>query len=38
MLAHDQKRRGVIEHDPEKCKPVFPRDKPVSVCAEIMLK
>jgi hypothetical protein len=38
MLGHDQKRRGVIEHDLENWKPVFPRDKPVSVCAEIMLK
>jgi hypothetical protein len=26
------------EHDPQKWKPVFPRDKRVRVCAEIMLK
>jgi hypothetical protein len=27
-----------LEHDPKKWKPVFPRDKPERVCAEIMLK
>jgi hypothetical protein len=27
-----------LEHDPEKWKPVFPRDKRGRVCAEIMLK
>jgi hypothetical protein len=26
-----------LEHDPEKWKPVFPRDKRQGVCAEIML-
>src|SRR5271156_3209372 len=26
------------EHDPEKWAPVFPRDKRLSVCAEIMLQ
>jgi hypothetical protein len=27
-----------LEHDPEKWKPVFPRDRRESACAEIMLK
>src|SRR5204863_3631727 len=31
-----QERR--LEHDPEKWKPVFPRDKRKSACPEIMLK
>jgi hypothetical protein len=28
----------VLERDPEKWEPVFPRDKRESVCAEITLK
>jgi hypothetical protein len=30
--------RAELEHDPEKCEAVFPRDKRERVCAEIMLK
>jgi hypothetical protein len=38
-IAVKSDRRGAsLEHDPEKWKPVFPRDKRKSVCPEIMLK